>query len=102
MPNSDELFKRRHYDREITFIVKYISPVAFFAASILIPNPGDLGGREGAGPRPNAPPLFVFKRVSRFRVAPFFLADVGVYIGMTVDRGGDLDTAGMRLDTEGR
>jgi hypothetical protein len=44
----------------------------------------------------------VFKRLSRFRVAPFFLADVGVYIGMVVDRGGDLTTVEMRLHSEGR
>ncbi len=42
------------------------------------------------------------KRVSLFRVAPFFRADVGVHIGMVVDRGGDLDTVGMRRYTEGR
>ncbi|MGB6176374.1 MAG: hypothetical protein WBF43_08565 [Methylocella sp.] len=32
MPNSDEPFKRRHCGREIIFIIKCISRVAFFAA----------------------------------------------------------------------
>jgi len=44
----------------------------------------------------------VFNQLSLFRVAPFFRADVGIHIGMVVDRGEDLDTGGMRLCTEGR
>jgi hypothetical protein len=49
MPSIDQLFKRRHCDREIIFIIKCISRMAFFEASKLSPERGrDFGGCEGA------------------------------------------------------
>ncbi|MDQ6868999.1 MAG: hypothetical protein M3178_11565 [Pseudomonadota bacterium] len=58
------------------------------------------GRTAGGAHRPL--PGTVFKRLGRIRVAPFFRADLGIYIGMVVDRGGDLTTVGMRISSEGR
>jgi hypothetical protein len=74
-----------------------------FRAPGIGPSPRALTAEPSAMNGPNRPlRATVFKRLSRFRVAPFFRADVGVYIGIVVNRGGDLTKVGTRLHTEGR